>query len=407
MWGRIARWWKEWDQELLGVLRQPGLAAQAPAGWRRRMACKIADMSPVEREELYHIATAYSGKAFIRLLAKLCLVFSVFGALVKLAFLPGLSLMAAVLAANAVGLGVVLALAAVWFNHEKYAQRGRRLVTKAIGLGMLGGLYGAVLVVMFKGDSWGRLLEIMPKVLMVTGFGVLLLVALPGFVLALVRSRHYALLAVKLKQEAEQERLARELSETRLRLLHAQIEPHFLFNTLGAVQQLAEQGAQGAARAAELTSHLIDFLRASMSDMRCEQVDLETEFRLVDSYLRVMQIRMGERLRYTVDLPDALASTQVPSMLVLTLAENAIKHGIEPSVHGGEIAVTAHDDHGTIRIRVRDSGVGMSDTPGAGTGLENVRHRLRLTYGEGACLLLSEAEPGLLAEIVIPCKEQK
>jgi len=403
MWGRIARWWKEWDQELLGVLRQPGLAAQAPAGWRRRMACKIADMSPVEREELYHISTAYSGKAFIRLLAKLCLVFSVFGALVKLAFLPGLSLMAAVLAANAVGLGVMLALAGVWFNHEKYVQRGRKLVMKGIGLGMLGGLFGAGLVVMLKGDSWERLLEIMPRILMVTGFGVLLLVALPGFVLALVRSRHYALLAVKLKQEAEQERLARELSETRLRLLHAQIEPHFLFNTLGAVQQLAEQGAP---RAAELTSHLIDFLRASMSDMRCEQVHLETEFRLVDSYLRVMQIRMGERLRYTVDVPDALAATRIPSMLVLTLAENAIKHGIEPSLHGGEIAVTAHDDGGTIRIRVRDSGVGMSDTPGAGAGLENVRHRLRLAYGEGACLLLSEAEPGLLAEIAIPCKEQ-
>ncbi|KAK0338662.1 hypothetical protein LTR94_037700, partial [Friedmanniomyces endolithicus] len=78
---------------------------------------------------------------------------------------------------------------------------------------------------------------------------------------------------------------------------------------------------------------------------------LATEFGLVGSYLRVMQIRMGERLRYTVDVPDALAATRIPSMLVLTLAENAIKHGIEPSLHGGEIAVTAHDDGGTIRIR--------------------------------------------------------
>jgi len=187
-----------------------------------------------------------------------------------------------------------------------------------------------------------------------------------------------------------------------LRLLRAQIEPHFLFNTLGAVQQLAEHGAP---RAAELTAHLIDFLRGSMSDMRSEQVTLETEFGLVESYLRVMQIRLGERLRYRIDLPPALAATPIPSMLVLTLAENAIKHGIEPSLAGGEIVVDAHDDAGTVRIGVRDSGVGMSDTPGAGTGLDNVRHRLRLAYGEGACLLLSEAEPGLLAEISIPCKE--
>lgn len=403
MWGRIARWWKAWDDELLAVLKQPSLASETPAGWRRAMACKVAQMSAIERQEVYRISTAYSGWRLVRLLAKFCLVFSVVGALVKLAFLPDLGMTAAILAANAVGLAVLMALTGVWFNHEKYLRRGRRMLSNAIVLSMLGALAGAALVVMFRGDPWDRLLEIAPRVLMVTGFGVLLLLILPGFVLALARNRHYAVLAAKLQQEAEQARLARELSETRLRLLRAQIEPHFLFNTLGAVQQLAEGGAP---RAAELTSHLIDFLRASMSDMRCEQVTLATEFGLVDSYLRVMQFRMGERLRYRLDLPDAVAGVQVPSMIILTLAENAIKHGIEPSLRGGEIAVAAQEDGGAIRIRVRDSGVGMSDTPGSGTGLENVRHRLRLAYGDGAVLALSEAEPGLLAEIVIPCKEQ-
>jgi len=228
------------------------------------------------------------------------------------------------------------------------------------------------------------------------------LVVLPGFVLATVRNRHYALLALKLEQDAEQARLARELSETQLRLLRAQIEPHFLFNTLGAVQQLAEQGAP---RAAELTAHLIDFLRASMSDMRCEQVSLATEFGLVESYLAVMQIRMGERLRFRIDLPTSLAATRIPSMLVLTLAENAIKHGIEPSLRGGDITITAQEDADRIRIAVHDSGMGMSDTPGNGTGLENVRSRLRLAYGESAGLALSEAEPGLLAELFIPRKD--
>ncbi|MBB6135388.1 signal transduction histidine kinase [Massilia aurea] len=402
MWGRVANWWTEWEQELLAVLKTPGLADQAPAGWRRAMACKAAKLSHIERQEVYRISVTYRGWALVRLLAKLCLVFSVFGALVKMAFLPKLSMLGAVVAANGVGLGVLTALVGIWFNHEKYSLRGGKLLANTILLGMLGGLFGSVVAMIFRGGSWARLLESAPRVLMLSGFGVLVLVVLPGFVLATVRNRHYALLALKLEQDAEQARLARELSETQLRLLRAQIEPHFLFNTLGAVQQLAEQGAP---RAAELTAHLIDFLRASMSDMRCEQVSLATEFGLVESYLAVMQIRMGERLRFRIDLPTSLAATRIPSMLVLTLAENAIKHGIEPSLRGGEITVTAQEDANHIRIAVHDSGVGMSDTPGNGTGLENVRSRLRLAYGESASLALSEAEPGLLAELLIPRKD--
>lgn len=402
MWGRVANWWTEWEQELLAVLKTPGLADQAPAGWRRAMACKAAKLSHIERQEVYRISVTYRGWALVRLLAKLCLVFSIFGALVKMAFLPKLSMLGAVVAANGVGLGVLTALVGIWFNHEKYSLRGGKLLANTILLGMLGGLFGSVVAMIFRGGSWARLLESAPRVLMLSGFGVLVLVVLPGFVLATVRNRHYALLALKLEQDAEQARLARELSETQLRLLRAQIEPHFLFNTLGAVQQLAEQGAP---RAAELTAHLIDFLRASMSDMRCEQVSLATEFGLVESYLAVMQIRMGERLRFRIDLPTGLAATRIPSMLVLTLAENAIKHGIEPSLRGGAITVTAQEDADRIRIAVHDSGVGMSDTPGNGTGLENVRSRLGLAYGESASLALSEAEPGLLAELIIPRKD--
>lgn len=402
MWSRVANWWTEWEQELLAVLKTPGLADQAPAGWRRAMACKAAKLSHIERQEVYRISVTYRGWALVRLLAKLCLVFSIFGALVKMAFLPKLSMLGAVVAANGVGLGVLTALVGIWFNHEKYSLRGGKLLANTILLGMLGGLFGSVVAMIFRGGSWARLLESAPRVLMLSGFGVLVLVVLPGFVLATVRNRHYALLALKLEQDAEQARLARELSETQLRLLRAQIEPHFLFNTLGAVQQLAQEKAP---RAAELTAHLIDFLRASMSDMRCEQVSLATEFGLVESYLAVMQIRMGERLRFRIDLPTSLATTRIPSMLVLTLAENAIKHGIEPSLRGGDITITAQEDADRIRIAVHDSGVGMSDTPGNGTGLENVRSRLRLAYGESASLALSEAEPGLLAELLIPRKD--
>lgn len=404
MWKRIEQWNREVEAEQLAVLRDPALVTQVPAGLRRYFACKLAAMSPAERESLYQFSSSVSTSAALLALLKLCIVLTVLGFLTNLAFLPATPWWQTVVAVNAIGAAVAMALAGVWFNYGKIVRaKGKALVT-IVGLGLLGGLFGAMTAMFERGHSWSLLLDKMPKIVVTVTLVVTALVAIPVIVVAMLRNRHYEIQAAQLKRDAEQERLARELSETQLRLLRAQIEPHFLFNTLGAVQQLAEQGAP---RAAELTAHLIDFLRGSMSDMRCEQVALATEFDLVESYLRVMQIRMGERLRYTVEVPEALAATQVPSMLVLTLAENAIKHGIEPALHGGEIVVTAHDDGGTIRIGVRDSGVGMSDTPGAGTGLENVRHRLRLAYGDGACLLLSEAEPGLLAEIAIPCKEPK
>jgi LytS/YehU family sensor histidine kinase len=193
--------------------------------------------------------------------------------------------------------------------------------------------------------------------------------------------------------------MARELAESQLRLLRAQIEPHFLFNTLGAVQQLAEHDAP---RAAELTANLIAFLRASMNKMRSEQVALDAEFGLVEAYLRVMQVRLGARLRITLTLPPALGQVPVPSMIVLTLVENAIKHGIEPSLRGGDVMVSAEVLDATIRVRVQDSGVGMGAAGGSGTGLDNVRRRLQLTYGAGAGLALHDADPGLVADITVP-----
>lgn len=404
MWQRLGNWYREWDEELLAVLRDPAAAVHARSGFRRRIASATAELSPIERQELYRICSVYRGRKLALVAGKLFLAFSVVGILFKLAYRPDLSLLSGIFVANTTGFTVVFAMVGIWFSQARIARVKREVVYMLLILGVVGGVYGSTVSMVASGSSWYQFMQNLPKTVVGVTIGVLVLVALPGVALTMVRNRHYALLAVQLAQEAEQARLARELSETQLRLLRAQIEPHFLFNTLGAVQQLAEQGAP---RAAELTAHLIDFLRASTSDMRCEQVPLDTELRLVESYLRVMQIRLGQRLRFSIDLPPELAATQVPSMIVLTLAENAIKHGIEPSLRGGEIAVTVHQDEGRVRVRVRDSGVGMSDTPGNGTGLENVRHRLRLAYGESAGLMLSEAEPGLLAEIVIPSRERQ
>jgi sensor histidine kinase YesM len=241
-----------------------------------------------------------------------------------------------------------------------------------------------------------------PLVLVVClGAGVLF--SLPLALIGLVRNQQFQMLTAELALDAERERAARELSESQLRLLRAQIEPHFLFNTLGAVQQLAEKGAP---QAAALTASLIDFLRASLASMRNERVTLGAEFGLIDAYLTVMRTRMGERLRYRLDLPPELAATGVPGMMLLTLVENAIKHGIEPSLRGGEIDVGVQRLDGVVRIRVRDSGVGMSSTPGAGEGLANVRKRLQLAYGDAARLELGDADGGgVIADILLPAGE--
>jgi signal transduction histidine kinase len=402
MWKRIVKWQRELDQEQIGVLRDPCLATDAPAGYRRLVAKTLADFSVIERQELYRFLLNYHGRDLWLALARLSATCCVVGVLVKLALFPEKSWLQILVAANGIGLAMAMSIVAVWFNYSKTARFKYRVLLKVAVVGMFIGFVSALGTTLLRGDSWQAFFDILPKIMLGAPVAMIVLIAAPTIAVAVLRSRHYDILTVRLAQEAEQARLARELSETQLRLLRAQIEPHFLFNTLGAVQQLAEQGAP---RAAELTAHLIDFLRASMSDMRCEQVSLATEFGLVESYLAVMQIRMGERLRFRIDLPSSLAATRIPSMLVLTLAENAIKHGIEPSLRGGDITVTAQEDAGQIRIAVHDSGVGMSDTPGNGTGLENVCSRLRLTYGESASLALSEAEPGLLAELLIPRKD--
>ncbi|MBQ5949342.1 sensor histidine kinase [Massilia sp. ST3] len=399
---RAIRWYRKWEDEVLAVLKQPELAADAPGGYRRDMAERLATLSPLERRELYDFSTQYRGRKGVLLIVKMMLAFSLGGVFLKLVLKPQLDWLAALVAANLLGLFMAFMLVGVWFNYRRVAQAKMKMFLAVVGLGFAGGLAGMAISTFVRGKSVEAALEHLPHDVALILVIPAVLFALPSLAIAVIRNRRYETLTAQLQEQAERERLARELSESQLRLLRAQIEPHFLFNTLGAVQQLAEQGAP---RAAALTADLIDFLRASLSDMRTEQVSLQAEFRLVESYLRVMEARLGGRLRYELSLPDALAHVQLPSMIVLTLAENAIKHGIEPALRGGTIRVTAEDAGSAIRIRVRDSGVGMSVTPGHGLGLDNIRHRLRLAFGDAAGLALYDADPGFEADITIPKPE--
>lgn len=205
--------------------------------------------------------------------------------------------------------------------------------------------------------------------------------------------------------EAEKARVAgieRQAMQAQLQMLQAQIEPHMLFNTLANLQGLI---AADPPRAQVLLEQLIAYLRATLKSSRAAATTLSEEFSLMDAYLGLMAIRMGERLAYRLDLPASLAATPVAPMLLQPLLENAIRHGLEPSIDGGRIDVSAARDGAALVLTVRDTGLGL-DAPashGTGLGLENIRERLLALYGPGASLTLTDNPPcGTVATLTIP-----
>jgi signal transduction histidine kinase len=200
------------------------------------------------------------------------------------------------------------------------------------------------------------------------------------------------------RAEREKDALERSLLDARLRLLQAQIEPHFLFNTLANVQALVEAGSPNAA---PVLRHLINYLRAAMPHLTDGEATLGKELQLVEAYLALMRMRMPDRLEYSLTVPPELNGLRFPAMVLLTLVENAIRHGIDPTMHGGRIEVGGNRDRGsgTISIWVADTGAGMDESAAPGAGLANVRTRLRASFGDTARLDLQEVAPhGLRAE---------
>ena len=191
-----------------------------------------------------------------------------------------------------------------------------------------------------------------------------------------------------------------ELRRSQLQLLRAQIEPHFLFNTLSAVRVLARTDRNATV---EMLDNLIRYFEAALPRLRQDEVPLAREMQLVDAYLSIYRMRMGRRLSYEIDLPQELAAVPVPTMLLLTLVENALKHGVNPAVEGGRIRVSARDDSDRLLLTVADSGRGLNVRLGHGAGLANIRQRLLLLHGERAVLSLRPAEPrGVVASVAIP-----
>jgi sensor histidine kinase YesM len=208
-------------------------------------------------------------------------------------------------------------------------------------------------------------------------------------------------------QARERERLQiveRQAVQANLRALQAQIEPHFLFNSLANVVGLIHADPD---KAKLMLEKFIVYLRATLDATRASETTLGHEFETMQNFLAILQIRMGARLHYKLDLPPALAAAKIPPMLLQPLVENALKHGLEPKIEGGEVSLSAQRDGEQLLLVVADSGLGFHDSMSNGIGLKNVRERLHQLYDGRATLRIEDNVPcGTRISISIPCEIQ-
>lgn len=200
----------------------------------------------------------------------------------------------------------------------------------------------------------------------------------------------------------------RRAVEAQLKLLQAQMEPHFLFNTLAGVQTMIDVEPE---RAKQMLASFTDYLRATVASLRTEDSSVGQELALAEAYLGLMRQRMEDRLHFTIDADPALQNQPMPALLLQPLVENAIHHGLEPKLDGGHVQVTVRRDGDALLLEVRDDGLGQ-DAPrrrssGNGVALSNIRQRLQGRWGDRATLALAPAEPGTRATLRLPLEDAR
>jgi sensor histidine kinase YesM len=293
-------------------------------------------------------------------------------------------------------IAVCMKLAAPWDR----ARPVLRLVL-AVAAGTLTGL---VLTILVKGYSFDYVIEHWTwfALNVVWGFINGLLICLFFY----VRAREVRTQAALLRGESERHLLAKQRVEAELKLMQAQIEPHFLFNTLASVQYLTETDPPQASR---LLGHLLEYLRAAVPQLRSASTTLGKDLEMIEAYLNILALRMGPRLTFAVDVPPELRALAFPPVLLISLVENAVEHGLEPLAEGGSVRIAATRTGDRLRVTIADTGRGLgagSERPGQGVGLANVRERLAALFGDRGRLLLEETAPhGTRATIEIPATD--
>jgi sensor histidine kinase YesM len=226
------------------------------------------------------------------------------------------------------------------------------------------------------------------------GFGCVVVAAM------ILREKHARDQARIAQADAERHQLEKNVLESRLQLLQAQVEPHFLFNTLANVQHLVETDAN---RASHVLESLIQYLRAALPQMREGATTLGREIDMARAFLEIHRVRMGSRMDFGIEVPAALECRPFPPMMLISLVENAIKHGVDPCCECGTITIRAAEQGDRLKVSVADTGEGVKPTKGGGVGLTNIRERLKALYGSSARLVLEENAPhGVVASIEVP-----
>jgi len=276
------------------------------------------------------------------------------------------------------------------------AGRGRLLaIFAAVPVGVAIGL---LLGISLTGVGWDHWPAVAWQAVVI---GVTLGVMGSGFFY--LRERNLALAAEVQQRENRRLEAEKQSLAAQLRMLQAQIEPHFLFNSLANVAALIEADPK---LAGQLLDALIRYLRSSLARTRAEGGTLGDEMNLLTAFLDVLKIRMGERLVYAFEVAPELLTAAFPPMLMQPLVENAIRHGLEPKVGGGRITVLARRHGDRLQISVSDDGLGFAETPGEGIGLANIRARLAAMYGSKARLeLSSEVGAGVTATMSLPADD--
>ena len=204
------------------------------------------------------------------------------------------------------------------------------------------------------------------------------------------RMNAYMRNAMIAKEQARLQEVEKQAIQANLRALQAQIEPHFLFNTLANVVGLIHPQPD---KAKLMLEQFIPYLRATLATTREEKTTLNSEFAMMKTFLSILQIRMGDRLKVRFDLPDDLRDISMPPMLLQPLVENSIKHGLEPKMEGGEVALIAKRLGNKIAITVADTGLGFQNSASNGIGLKNVRERVKQIYGDAGSVSIEENQP--------------
>jgi Histidine kinase len=287
-----------------------------------------------------------------------------------------------------------------WLWHSAKSPRISQLASQLLAL-PVGAFAGTVVSGLLMGRSLIQMFSYEP---MLHGIMVFTAVSVGvGAVTAMVliyRARGASADALEAQAALQRQALEKQVLEARLKLMQAQIEPHFLFNTLANVQHLVETNSPIASR---VLADLITYLRAALPEMREGTTKLGREMEMSRAYLAIHAVRMGKRLQFEVHIPTAMKEIPFPPMMLLTLVENAIKHGVEPMQEGGSIEVSATDEDTHIAVSVMNTGSSINSHKGTGVGLKNVRDRLAALYGDRASLSLTEKLPSIvIATLRIP-----